>query len=156
MNRPRVIRLLRIGWSAGCVVARLLLTGMWFRSYWYRDQLYKIAATERYGCVSDDGSIELWQIDTTSGAITGTGWRRGVSYEDNPNVQQFYWSLLFRGFVIGPNVFIFPFWLPVFAGLITAAAPWIPWSTRFSLRTLLIATTLAAIVLGPIVWTMRT
>ena len=32
-----------------------------------------------------------------------------------------------------------------------AAAPWIRWSKRFTLRTLLIATTLVAVVLGVIV-----
>jgi hypothetical protein len=31
-------------------------------------------------------------------------------------------------------------------------APWIRWSNRFTLRTLLIATTLVALVLGLIVW----
>ena len=36
-----------------------------------------------------------------------------------------------------------------------AAIPWIGWSNRFSLRTLLIATTLVAVVLGAIVWLSR-
>ena len=36
-----------------------------------------------------------------------------------------------------------------------AAAPWIRWSRRFSLRTLLIATTLVAVVLGLIVYAAR-
>jgi hypothetical protein len=45
-----------------------------------------------------------------------------------------------------------PIWIPtVILGSI-AAAPWLPWSNRFSLRTLLIATTLVAVVLGVIVW----
>jgi hypothetical protein len=43
-----------------------------------------------------------------------------------------------------------PYWL--FIGLVVAAtvAPWLP--QRFTLRTLLIATTLVALVLGLIVW----
>jgi hypothetical protein len=37
-----------------------------------------------------------------------------------------------------------------------AAIPWLPWlSYRFSLRTLLIATTLIAVLLGFAVWAMR-
>jgi hypothetical protein len=36
-----------------------------------------------------------------------------------------------------------------------AAVPWIRWSKRFRLRTLLIATTLVAVVLGLIVWSIR-
>ena len=39
------------------------------------------------------------------------------------------------------------FW-PVLASLFCAAAPWFPWSKRFGLRSLLIAMTLAAAVLG--------
>jgi hypothetical protein len=45
-----------------------------------------------------------------------------------------------------------PFWL--FGGVMTAA-PWVsylPWSNRFSLRTLLITSTLVAVVLGLIAW----
>jgi hypothetical protein len=36
-----------------------------------------------------------------------------------------------------------------------AIVPWIRWSNRFSLRTLLIATTLIAIVLGLAAWEIR-
>lgn len=39
-------------------------------------------------------------------------------------------------------------WPLVVAALAAAAAPWLPWPARFSLRTLLIATTLAAFILG--------
>jgi hypothetical protein len=47
---------------------------------------------------------------------------------------------------------IVPAWSAVPILAIIAALPWIPWSTRFGLRTLLIATTLIAIALGLIVW----
>ena len=50
----------------------------------------------------------------------------------------------------------FPFWLPVLVSAMLSAIPWIrqlPW--RFTLRTLLIATTLIAVGLGLIVWTFR-
>jgi hypothetical protein len=43
-----------------------------------------------------------------------------------------------------------PHWLLVVTSGLMAAMPWLPW--RFSLRTLLIATTLVAVVLGLIVW----
>ena len=38
---------------------------------------------------------------------------------------------------------------------ILAIAPWLPWPSRFSLRTLLIATTLVAVVLGLVVAVLR-
>jgi hypothetical protein len=52
--------------------------------------------------------------------------------------------------VWGDNwLIVFPHWLPVLQCATFAAVPWI---RRFSLRTLLIATTLIAVVLGLIVW----
>jgi hypothetical protein len=41
-----------------------------------------------------------------------------------------------------------PSWFLVALSLVVAATPWIPWSRRFSLRTLLIAMTLIALALG--------
>jgi len=46
-----------------------------------------------------------------------------------------------------------PFWLLVPLTVALSFASWLPWwSKRFSLRTLLIATTLVAVVLGLVVW----
>jgi hypothetical protein len=44
-----------------------------------------------------------------------------------------------------------PFWMVVASGGTLAILPWAPWSKRFSLLTLLIATTLVAAILGVIV-----
>jgi len=49
----------------------------------------------------------------------------------------------------------FPIWLFVAAVVVIAAVPWFPWLTRFNLRTLFIATTLVAVVLGLIVYVVR-
>jgi hypothetical protein len=35
---------------------------------------------------------------------------------------------------------------------VIASAPWLPWSNRFSLRTLLVITTLIALALGLFAW----
>lgn len=43
----------------------------------------------------------------------------------------------------------------IFVFLALACLPWLPFSKRFSLRTLLIVTTLIAVVLGIIVWAVR-
>ena len=50
---------------------------------------------------------------------------------------------------------IIPYWLPCLAAATIALLPWLKWSKRFSLRTLLIATTLVAVALGLIVWAAR-
>ncbi len=52
------------------------------------------------------------------------------------------------------NVFV-PNWFLIGTMLSLAAAPWVHWSTKFSLRTLLITTTLVAAVLGLIVWSIK-
>jgi hypothetical protein len=41
-----------------------------------------------------------------------------------------------------------PYWLPVLTVGMIVGGLWIPWSTRFSLRTLLIATAIVAVLLG--------
>ena len=46
-----------------------------------------------------------------------------------------------------------PYWWLVWPTSLLVMLPWIHW--RFSLRTLLIATTLVAVVLGLIVWLWR-
>src|SRR4051794_21664600 len=35
MNRPRLLRGLRITWTAICGIACILLIGLWVRSYWW-------------------------------------------------------------------------------------------------------------------------
>jgi hypothetical protein len=52
-----------------------------------------------------------------------------------------------------PFAFAIPFWFLAPLSGAGAVLPWIRW--RFSLRILLIATTLIAVVLGPIVYAIR-
>jgi hypothetical protein len=49
--------------------------------------------------------------------------------------------------------FVVPHWFVILLISMLAAVSWLPiWSNRFTLRTLLIATTLVAVALGLIVW----
>jgi hypothetical protein len=48
-----------------------------------------------------------------------------------------------------------PYWLILACTTTLAALPWLRWSKRFSMRTLLIALTAVAVVLGLIVWSIR-
>jgi len=53
-------------------------------------------------------------------------------------------------------IFIVPYYFPFFLTSSLSLAPWVRYlPRRFSLRTLLIATTLVAVVLGLIVWAAR-
>ena len=60
----------------------------------------------------------------------------------------------FKSYPLGWIVEVPPYFAIVTVS-IGAAAPWIRWCKRFSLRTLLIATTVVAVVLGLAVWTLR-
>ena len=53
----------------------------------------------------------------------------------------------------GTDTIMMPYWFLVLLSAVFAAAPWI--RHQFSLRTLLIATTLIAVLLGLIVWLVR-
>jgi hypothetical protein len=48
-----------------------------------------------------------------------------------------------------------PFWFAILIVVCCGYSPWLPWSKRFSLRTLLIATTLVAVVLGAVVYAVK-
>ena len=47
------------------------------------------------------------------------------------------------------------FWFLTLATIAAAVSPWIRWSRRFTLRTLLITTTLVAVVLGFVVYVLK-
>jgi hypothetical protein len=59
-------------------------------------------------------------------------------------------------FLLGSNYGVIPHWFPVLLTAMLFTVPWIrQLSWRFSLRTLLIATTLVAVVLGLICYAVR-
>jgi hypothetical protein len=55
----------------------------------------------------------------------------------------------------GSKAILIPYWFLLVIGGTCTAVPWIRWSSRFSLRTLLIATTLVAVLLGMFVYVTR-
>lgn len=142
--RPRLnLHTLRIVWSVGCGIACVLLIVLWVRSYWQYDYLYLgrgRALMSMRGDVhtcSMGGQIPLprWSVSTTPLVLTG------------PHT----YSFLGIGYSPGawPPATI-PDWLPTLLFVSLAALPWLRW--RFRLRTLLIATTLVALMLGLIVY----
>ena len=138
MNRPRLLRGLRIAWTAVWGILCVLLVMLWVRSYSWID----IVPYKRL--TSAKGRVYVNQVLNCPEGI-----RNEWIYPSG------YWKMPFDGQSVvptGPKGFSMPYSSFVALGLVVAAAPWIGWSKRFSLRTMFIATTLIAVLLGLVVW----
>jgi hypothetical protein len=164
-------RKLRIAWSVVCGIACVLIVALWVRSYRALDS-----------CQGPTHGIHVVNIQSFKGHvfvfegtmgqrltnalsrypdISDTGWTVSTA-----SIKQFKLNRELNHAVLaeGGTMILLPLrpvaiihqWSLVFICFAFAAAPWTrQFSSRFSLRTLLIATTLIAMVLGLIVWTLR-
>jgi hypothetical protein len=162
-------RKLRIAFSATCLVACVLLVALWVRSYWIVDAPHlKLSGYILCRVTSFRGSI-FFKVDKVMAlnefpsrdevrSAANVDWPRWGWW--TPTIQQyangrpipkhFPWfsCTAFKTFFSLKT----PFWFwSIMCGTI-AGLPWVrQWHLRFSLRTLLIATTLVAVMLGLIV-----
>jgi hypothetical protein len=140
-------RKLRIAWSVVCGIACVLLIGLWVRSYYVCDSVHvptwgsmRVGALR--GIISIAASRETsmgwtWNAIPTARLMPVLGSGPTWSFRSEP-----------------PYTFlVFPHRLLIAISGMLCIAPWIRW--RFTLRTLLIATTLVALVLGVIAWAVR-
>jgi hypothetical protein len=154
-------RKLRIAWSMAWGIAAVLVVALWVRSYWLRDRIthnYVGRTYARFG----------YSIDSLRGRCSVLVIKHVPAYSPD-RMQYVSWpadDTVSIAFPVGslactwlgfkwessPDAFaiIVPYWFPLSAIGVLIAAMWVPW--RFSLRTLLIATTLVAVGLGLIVW----
>ena len=156
MDRPRLIRGLRFAVRAVCGILCLLLIVLWVHSYWYRDLAFgrhpvwgltyvvsRQGKISWYARISDPPRDSArWEVSSTLPEHAGTTGNDGVMPEGD-----FARSFMFVNLPSARAV-VLPYWFLVAITLSLAAAPWIRWSKRFSLRTLLIATTLIAVLLA--------
>ena len=151
MDRPRILRLLRIGWSAGWVIVCLLLVALWVRSYWRWDAIgVQKSASNFGGFGADVGNLYVGWNPDVSAFMTGERWEfrtypTGLSRRSSGYLGFSYTCPSLLGTTLS-----LPIWFPILLTAGIAAVPYGQW--RFSLRTLLIVTTLVAVVLGVIVW----
>jgi hypothetical protein len=169
-------RKLRIAWSVALGIMAVLLIVLWVRSYWRLEQLStQPSNTALVAPVLESLHGRLWFIWPERGI--GKRWLlSSVSPEE-------YWRVKTMADVYRPKDVIgfgfgyytqlgicFPHWFLAVVSVALAAALWIQWAKlltiapwfraiqavrRFSLRTLLLATTLVAIGLGLIGWLTR-
>ena len=170
MERTKLVRGLRIAWSVWWGIVCVLLVALWVRSFGQYDAaIVRIPSNGVASATSFFGRILLGRIPESiaSGAYvygsapTGT-WEFSSVPIVAPHGEAQAQMLELRGFpgfgfFSNPTVSGFyrldlPHWFLVFLSASLAMVPWINQTKRFSLRTLLIATTLIAVVLGLIVW----
>ena len=132
-------RKLRIAWSVAWGVVALLLCGLWVRSYYWFDF---------------SGLIPGGALVSNNGSVVFTREMRVISHERDPS-----WNALLNGasyahseieIVRLTSIVTIPFWAAILVVFSLGVAAWMP--LRFSLRTLLIATTLVAVVMGFATW----
>jgi hypothetical protein len=150
-------RKLRIAWSVVWGIIAVLLIALWVRSYSWHDTL----------------------IYEKASRITAAGWNKGELFfltnllpdilhitlpsdfrfqHEEPEYEHGFEDAHF-GFQMtsmpGGFFLLVPFWLAIIGAIVCSVASQIHWSKRFSLRTLLIAMTLVAMVLGLVAWVMK-
>jgi hypothetical protein len=157
-------RKLRIAWSVVWGVACVLLIALWVRSYSEWDQLYNPISSKTLIIVeSASGRIILdWTVASPSAKwkwhltrrLHGEYWR-GVL--NDLHTENRYKGIGGFGHYGTPwhSVYRLPYWFLVLMSVLLALAPWLSWPKQFSLRTLLIVMTVAAIGLGLAVYVLR-
>jgi hypothetical protein len=169
MERSRVTRYVRIAVTALSLTACVLLIALWVRSYTWSDAIGgSVSETENetLRLHSTSGKLSLnWFLDAK---LRDWAWTTRSSQElerEQEEVARFFARI---GRILTPaSGFAFrwsdnslsvkaPHWFLVTLFGISAALCGIPWfKWRFSLRTLLLATTLVAVGLGTIIYLAR-
>ena len=135
-------RKLRIAWSVFWGLAAVLLIVLWVRSYWILDSL-DVNGAHRFA--SFRGHLFIDETFTTSGTRPKGSQHKLLGY--------YVLHVVVSGGMVHPHGAgtKLPLWPLVTIVAVVAIAPWIlviPWLRwRFSLRTLLIATTIIAVLL---------
>jgi hypothetical protein len=168
-------RKLRIAWSVGWGLVAVLLCVFWVRSCWHKDTVFANLFGRNFQANSELGRLSLATMDrpigkemwyaqsesigdaTTTPATDSRSPRRlGASSPTKKHapIRSFSTTI-----VNTPSLNVYgvgmPYWAWLLLPAIAAGIPWMGHLRRFSLRTLLIATTLVALVLGLIVWAVR-
>src|SRR3954451_23985233 len=141
-------RKLRVTWSVLCAAAFCIFFVMWVRSYWAIDHIDFLVKTQGIEGNSDRG--QLWLSIYKASPLP---W---VRPDNSPppvfRVEKPCFEIHFGS--IGGIVYIPHRYLVVLAA-VCSFLPWIHWSKRFTLRTLLLVTTVIAVLLGAIMWLAR-
>jgi len=150
---PIRFRKLRIAWSVACGIACVFLIVLWVRGYWCVDRVTVFMPGFRYVSVRATwGCIEIGEFRNDH----PMNWHVFLDSDSMANsiMPRFhYLGFRFGEDAGGYTIYAFPIWFSAIFMMLCSTAVWLPW--QCSLRTLLIVTTLVAVVLGLAVWVAR-
>ena len=155
MDLARLLRGLRIAWTVGWGIVCVLLIVLWMRSFRCGDvATLPMLSSHAVGLVSFDGQlvISLSQIPNDLQGLTA---RFSTHPPNTFEPVTTRWNIGSQATPYPAKFVAAPHWLASMVFGTIAFAPWIHRVRQFSLRTLLIATTLIAVVLGLVVWSMQ-
>jgi hypothetical protein len=125
-----MLKYLRIAITALSLTACVLFVALWVRSYRSGDRIYPKGSDFNVGFVSNHGRIVIHRFANPSFLP--------FDYPPGPGEWEF---------IVSHRLLVTVTGIIAAVGAVVAV-PWLPWPHRFSLRTLLIATTLVAVALG--------
>ncbi|HEX3600398.1 MAG TPA: hypothetical protein VHU84_09670 [Lacipirellulaceae bacterium] len=142
-------RKLRNAWSVAWGIVAVLLIALWVRSNWRRDyasgrigySLFIVDSNLREICLSRFTTVQEAVAFEMGSGDSGAG--------DYPK------TVLGFGYDWEPGIYCHFLVSHLFIAIFTALfglVPWLSWAKRFSLRTLLVVTTVVAVGLGMIAW----
>ena len=146
MDRPRLIRGLRIAWTAWWGILCVLLIVLWVRSYWRGESVWHVGSDHMLTAFHSQIGVLTLGREPYPGkrhSFEWMYWNWELSRINPAFISQFRYERYVNG--VSVNV---PHWFLIAVSGVLSTAPWIHWSKRFSLRTLLIATTLIAVLLA--------
>jgi hypothetical protein len=149
-------RKLRIAWSVGCAIACVLLCVLWVRSYWWIYGLNAYDGRHEFGI-----GVERGDLVAAFGGVPKLS-RLHFFWNSEPVTPDFDMPGL-MGFYCGTHPYedsgtllLLPLWLFAILAATAGVTPWIiAIRLRFTVRILLIATTLIAVILGAIVYAAK-
>jgi len=155
----KILSYLRMSAAVGLMLSALALLALWARSYWHSDGIYFRQPESSFRVSSREGSLHC-VVDAISFRTLRPATPPNVRYEwrtsseairpksgpPAPNRYNPLWLLQFRR-GSGVSYLNVPHWLVITLLAAAGATLW-RWSGRFALRTMLILTTIVAVLLG--------
>jgi hypothetical protein len=147
-------RKLRIAWSVAWGLLAVLLIVLWVRSYWAIYALFGTGSppspNQYFAVGCERGVVAVSGSPSLSSLLRAADWKlETFSPGLSPPPPQGFLGFYYETSQQQGTRLRFPIWFLVILSVIAAAIPWI---RPFSLRTLLIVTTLLGVILGLVVY----